>query len=291
MSAYFDAGRAPSSYALLVPDPAIPDEVFDHYEREVDESRRLFRGLNELELVRTREIVERHLPSGHVRVLDVGGGTGVYARWLAEAGHQVDLVDLMPHHVAAANALADEGLAVQARTGDARLLTEPDDSYDVVLLLGPLYHLTERADRVAAWREALRVAEPGAPVIAAAISRFASLFSGLTFGVLFDPAFRAIVDRDLATGQHRNPGHVPEYFTTAYFHHPDEIAAEAAEAGAEVVEVVGVEGLAGWVRSLGDHWKDADSRAAILDSARAIEAEPTLLGLSAHLLCVARKPA
>jgi SAM-dependent methyltransferase len=274
-----------------VTEPAIPDEIFDHYEREVDESRRLLRGLNELELVRTREIVERHLPSGRLRVLDVGGGAGVHARWLAEAGHQVELIDPMPHHVAAANALASEGLSIEAHEGDARALTEPDRTYDVVLLLGPLYHLTERTDRVAAWHEALRVAQPGAPVIAAAISRFASLFSGLTFDVLFDPEFRAIVDQDLATGQHRNPGHVPEYFTTAYFHHPDEIAAEAADAGAEVVEVVGVEGLACWVRSLDDRWNDPTSREAILDSARAIEAEPTLLGLSAHLLCVARKPA
>ena len=274
-----------------MPDPIIPEEIVEHYEREVDESDRLFRGLNELELVRTREIVERHLPPGRLRVLDVGGGAGVHARWLAEAGHEVDLVDPMPRHIVAANALAAEGLAIKAREGDARRLAESSDAFDVVLLLGPLYHLTERADRVAAWREGLRCARPGAPVIAAAISRFASLFSGLTYDVLFDPAFRTIVEQDLATGQHRNAGHVPEYFTTAYFHHPDEIATEAAEAGAEVVEVVGVEGLACWVRSLNDRWKDPVSRETILSSARAIESEPTLLGLSAHLLCVARKPA
>jgi SAM-dependent methyltransferase len=271
-----------------VADPIIPGEIVEHYEREVDESDRLFRGLNELELLRTREIVERHLPPGRLRVLDVGGGAGVHARWLAEAGHEVDLVDPMPRHIVAANALAAEGLAIKAREGDARRLAESEDAFDAVLLLGPLYHLTERADRVAAWREGLRCARPGAPVIAAAISRFASLFSGLTYDVLFDPAFRTIVEQDLATGQHRNPGHVPEYFTTAYFHHPDEIAAEAAEAGAEVVEVVGVEGLACWVRSLAARWKDPASREAILASARAIESEPTLLGLSAHLLCVAR---
>jgi len=271
--------------------PRIPDEIFDHYEREVDEANRLARGLNELELVRTREIVERHLPAGRLRVLDIGGGPGVHARWLAAAGHEVDLVDPMPRHVAAANALAGEGCSIRARPGDARALTEADDSYDVVLMLGPLYHLTDRADRVAAWREAVRVARPGAPVIAAAISRFASLFSGLAFGIIFDADFRAIVDHDLASGQHRNPGHVPEYFTTAYFHRPDEIAAEAVEAGAEVVDVVGLEGMAGWMLGLAEHWNEPAAREAILMSARATESEPTLLGLSAHLLCVARKSA
>jgi SAM-dependent methyltransferase len=273
-----------------VPEPTIPDEIFDHYEREVDEAKRLSRGLNELELVRTREIVQRHLPPGRLRVLDVGGGPGVHARWLAEAGHEVELVDPMPGHVATASALADTGLAVRARVGDARALTEADASYDLVLMLGPLYHLTDRADRVAAWRDALRVAKQGAPIIAAAISRFASLFSGLTFGVIFDREFRTIVEQDLATGQHRNPGHVPEYFTTAYFHHPDEIVAEAEEAGADVVEVVGLEGLAGWELGLAHRWEDPESRETILMSARVIESEPTLLGLSAHILCVARKP-
>jgi hypothetical protein len=179
---------------------------------------------------------------------------------------------------------------VRARAGDARALAEPDDTYDAVLLLGPLYHLTEPDDRVRAWQEALRVARPGAPVFAAAISRFASLFSGLAYGVLFDPAFRAIAEHDLATGQHRNPDHVPEYFTTAYFHHPDEVAAEATAAGAEVLEVVGVEGLAAYQLQLSERWDDPAARDAILMSARAIESEPTLLGLSAHLLCVARKP-
>jgi SAM-dependent methyltransferase len=268
----------------------IPDEIIEHYERDVDESARIAGGLNELELVRTQEIVERHLPPGRLRVLDVGGGTGVHARWLAEAGHDVELIDPMPRHVAAAAALAGEGLSVRARSGDSRALAEADDTYDVVLLLGPLYHLTERDDRVIAWREALRVARPRAPVIAAVISRFASLFSGLTHDALFDPRFRAIVERDLATGCHRNDEQVADWFTTAYFHHPDEVGAEAVDAGGEVVEIVGVEGLACWERQLAGRWDDPAGRETILMSARAIESEPTLLGLSAHLLCVARKP-
>jgi SAM-dependent methyltransferase len=271
-----------------VPEPTVPGEIVEHYERDFDESERIERGLSELELVRTREIVERYLPPGRLRILDVGGGPGVHARWLAESGHEVELVDPMPRHVAAAGALADTGLPVRARAGDARALTEPGDTYDAVLLLGPLYHLTDRADRVTAWREALRVARPGAPVIAATISRFASLFSGLAHDALFDPRFRAIVEQDLATGCHRNDERVDDWFTTAYFHHPDEIAAEVTDAGGEVVALIGVEGLACWERQLADRWEDPTDREVILASARAVESEPTLLGLSAHLLCVAR---
>ena len=127
-------------------------------------------------------------------------------------------------------------------------------------------------------------------MIAAVISRFASLFSGLDARrASFDPRFRAIVEQDLATGCHRNDDRVDDWFTTAYFHHPDEVGAEAVDAGGEVVEIVGVEGLACWVPQLGDRWDDPSDREAILASARAVESEPTLLGLSAHLLCVARE--
>jgi 2-polyprenyl-3-methyl-5-hydroxy-6-metoxy-1,4-benzoquinol methylase len=113
-----------------VPEPTIPAEIVRHYEHDIDESRRIAHGLNELELVRTREIFERHLRSGSLRILDVGGGTGVHARWLAQSGHTVEVVDPMPRHVAAAAAVADEGLPTRARAGDARALTEADDTWD-----------------------------------------------------------------------------------------------------------------------------------------------------------------
>ena len=71
-------------------------------------------------------------------------------------------------------------------------------------------------------------------MIAMAINRFASLFDGLAQSYLFDPAFRAIVAQDLATGVHENPTGDPRWFTTAYFHRPEELAAEATEAGLDV---------------------------------------------------------
>jgi hypothetical protein len=125
--------------------------------------------------------------------------------------------------------------------------------------------------------------------MAAIISRFASLFSGLSSGDLFDPEFRAVVERDLKDGQHRNPGD-KDWFTTAYFHHPNEVTQEAAEAGFEVEAVLGVEGIATWIPGIDLWWKDPERRQAIIDAARAIESEPTLLGLGPHVVAIARKP-
>ncbi len=131
----------------------------------------------------------------------------------------------------------------------------------------------------------------GGWVFVAAISRFASLFDGLTSGMLSDPAFLAIVQQDLRDGQHRNPERRPGWFTTAFFHRPDELLEEAAAAGYDVVELVGLEGLACWLPQLEAMFDNPRERALILSAARSIETESSLLGLSAHLLLAARTPA
>jgi ubiquinone/menaquinone biosynthesis C-methylase UbiE len=263
------------------------DEVVRHYERGHEEER-LVGGIAELELVRTREVLRRHLPAPPARILDVGGGTGVHAAWLLADGYDVHLVDLTPGHVDRALGQL-QGRGLTGEVGDARQLGAGDASYDAVLVLGPLYHLHERADRVRALAEARRVVRPGGVVAAAAISRFASMFDGLVRGFLFEPEFRTIARRDLADGRHANPDDRPHWFTTAYFHRPEELADEMASAGLTTVEVVGVEGLAGWLEHLDARWADDGDRAVILEATRLVESEPSLLGLSAHLLAVARR--
>jgi ubiquinone/menaquinone biosynthesis C-methylase UbiE len=262
--------------------------VVAHYDASREQDR-LAGGLAELELVRTREILRRHLPPPPGRILDVGGGTGVHAAWLLEDGYRVHLVDITPSHVGRAQTtLARRGLT--AAVGDARCLAAPDGSFDAALVLGPLYHLVERADRLAALEEARRVVKPTGLVAVAAISRFASLIDGLVREFLFEPEFREIVRRDLADGRHSNPDNRPHWFTTAFFHHPDQLHDEITAAGLVLVEFVGVEGIAGWLPQLDARWgRDAD-RETILEATRLIEAEPTLRGLSAHLLAIARAP-
>jgi len=268
-------------------DTGIPDEVIAHYTEQVDEDLRLREGMGALELLRTQEIIRRHLPDDSLRILDVGGGSGVHAEWLLADGHQVHLIDPVASHVEQAAERLGGSKGFSSEVGDARHIGGDAHTYDAVLLLGPLYHLTESSDRVAAWSEARRVVTHEGHVFAATITRFAPLFDGLTSGSLFDPRFRAIAEQDVASGQHRNPTAESGWFTTAYFHHPDELVEEAAGAGLRVIELVGVEGMAGWVPDLDKRWEDPDDRETILFSARAIESEPTLRGLSTHLMAVA----
>jgi SAM-dependent methyltransferase len=257
------------------------DGILRHYGQGVERDR-VAGGASRIEFARTKELLERFLPAPPASVLDVGGGPGAYAAWLAERGYRVQLVDPVPLHVEQAAARG----GFTARLGDARRLDEADASFDVVLLLGPLYHLTERADRLDALAEAHRVVRPGGIVAAAAISRLASVLDGLVQGYLADPAFRAIAERDLADGQHRNPDDRADWFTTAFFHHPDELRGEVEEAGLALEGIYGIEGP-GWL--LPDRWDDPQGRENVLFAARALEQEPTLIGLSAHLLAVGRK--
>jgi ubiquinone/menaquinone biosynthesis C-methylase UbiE len=266
-----------------------PPEIPKYYAAS-REAERLFGGHGQLELARTQEVILRHLPPGPGVVLDVGGGPGVYACWLAALGHEVHLVDAVPLHVEQARQAAarqPEHPLASARTGDARRLERPDASVDVALLLGPLYHLTERADRIAALVEARRVLKPGGLLFAAGISRFASLFSGVFERLLGDPEAVAIVERDLRDGQHRNPT-AKDYFTTSFFHLPHELEAEVRQAGFAPLDLVGVEGPGWLVPDLPARWADPAERERLVWAARAVEHEPTLLGLSAHVMVVAR---
>jgi SAM-dependent methyltransferase len=267
----------------------VDDAIRRYYELGMEQARLAERD-GTLELARTQELLRRHLPPPPADVLDVGGGPGVYASWLARLDYRVRLVDPMPLHVeqALAAVRSQPDHPFDAVVGDARRLREPDASWDAVLLMGPLYHLTDRASRLTALAEAARVARPGGLIAAAAISRFASLLDGLRQGLLTDPEFAALVERDLREGQHRNPmpDRHPGWFTTAFFHHPDELAAEVRDAGLELEAVLAVEGP-GWLFQ--DRWADPAQRDSILRAARAVEREPTLLGQSSHLLAIAHR--
>lgn len=269
----------------------VPPEMFEHYSTGY-EAQRLQRGVSHIELVRSQEIIMRYIPKPPATVFDIGGGPGVYAFWLAKQGYEVHLIDVNPLHIEQARqtspSQSDAPLA-EMEVGDARSVKSADSSADVVLLMGPLYHLTERADRLMTLREAHRILKPGGLLFAAAISRYASLFDGLRLGFFEDPTFTAIVEHDLTDGQHRNPTHHPDYFTTAFFHLPQELETEVKESDFLYEKTLPVEGSLWLSPYVIDNFKDQERRERFLALMRRIENEPSLLGTTAHLLAVAHK--
>jgi SAM-dependent methyltransferase len=266
-------------------DPAIKD----YYDRAPEESR--LEQWSPLEEARTRELILRHAPPAPAVVLDVGGAAGAYAFWLADRGYDVSLLDVTPRLVDVARARNENASRrlVACNVADARALPQPDDSAEMILLLGPLYHLVRPEDRHAALTEAARVLRAGGVLIAAAISRWGSALDGLGRELLRDPNFARILERDLVDGNHRNPTDQLDYFTTAYFHRPEDLRKEVMDAGLDVEGLYGIEGP-GWILpDLADRWNDPERRDIVIRIARMLESEPAMLGCSAHLMVVARK--
>jgi ubiquinone/menaquinone biosynthesis C-methylase UbiE len=172
------------------------------------ERERLARGAGALELARTQEVLQRYLPPPPAEILDVGGGPGVYAAWLARSGYHVHLVDPVPLHIAQAHeaAAAQPASPFSASLGDARRLDAPDAVCDAILLLGPLYHLPERGERLAALAEARRVLRPGGVAFIGAISRYGSLLDAVGQGYLDDPEAMAVIEVTVREGRNWDPG-------------------------------------------------------------------------------------
>ena len=249
-------------------------------------------GIGQLELARSQEIVQRYLTPPPAVIYDVGGAAGIYSTWLAGLGYEVHLIDPVPSHVKKAEQasnLQPECPIKSCRIGDSRHLDFPDESADFILLFGPMYHLAEKNARLLALHEAFRVLKEGGILFVAAISRFASVLDGLFSRFLDDPQFVKIAEQDLADGQHTNPTGHPLYFTTAHFHHPEELRGEIEQAGFLCDKLLPVESLGGMLQDFEERWEDPRQRAQLLDAIRWVEGEPSLLGATQHLLAVAAK--
>jgi ubiquinone/menaquinone biosynthesis C-methylase UbiE len=270
-------------------DTAVPTEIAGYYDQG-REAARLDQGAGLLELIRTQELLLRYLPPPPAVIYDIGGGPGAYSLWLAGLGYTVHLLDAMPLHIAQAEhaAATQPGHPLASATvGDARQLPYPDASGDAALLMGPLYHLTDRDDRLAALCEAGRILRPGGLIFAVAIGRAASALNGLFAGFIHDPTFAAIVRRDLTDGQHRNPTRQLGYFTTAYFHRPEDLAREVAEVGLRPLVTLPIEGPVGLLPDLAAHFADNTRRESLLETLRWLENEPMALHTSAHIMTIA----
>ena len=268
-----------------------PENVAAHYTAKPEEFL-LDSRTGKLEKKRLQDFMQRILPPSPAVVLDVGGGPGLHAFWLASRGYQVHLIDIVPYHIEQAEKAADAqpgAPLASASVGDARSLKAADASVDAVLLFGPLYHLTERRDRMKCFAEAYRVLKPGGILMAIGISRFVYALDGLFRGFLDDPEFIPLVDRDLQDGQHSNPTGNPDYFTEAFFHTAEELKTEVRGGGFKLQGCFGIEGPGWLLPNFNDHWNDDGRRNRLLKMVNALESEPSLYGLSAHLMAVGKK--
>jgi SAM-dependent methyltransferase len=252
----------------------------------LNEGARLGVGIGRLEAVRTLELFNRYLPSSPAVVYDIGGATGYYARALTERGYVVHLLDIVPAHVAAA--CAQEPAMASAQVGDARNLPWPDESADVVLLMGPLYHLSEREARIRALREARRVLRPSGTLFGVIIPRWASTLIGMLRGWVYDEAYMSMVRQEVTSGRHVAPTGW-SVFMDGFFHNSHDARSEMREADFNVEDQVAIEGPAWLSQEFDASWDDTVKRERILELSRLAERDPEILAGSPHVAIIARR--
>lgn len=260
------------------------DERMTAYYAQGKEQDRLVAPKGSLEAARTKEILLRRLPEAPALVADIGGGPGHYALWLAGLGYDVAHHDLMANHVDQLRSIGNP--SIRSEVGDARDVNLPDSSVDAVLLLGPLYHLPDRADRIRALQEARRIVRDGGPVFVAVISRWAARLDGVVQERLYQrsPEFLPLLPEIEATGN--LPPVIPDGFV-AWTHRPDDLVGEISDAGLRLEDLVGVEGLPLSSADVRSRMDDPTDWQVLLDSARATERVPELLRMSPHLIATA----
>jgi len=243
------------------------------------------------ELAVTLRALEEFLPSPPANILDCGGGPGRYAIELGKRGYNVTLFDLSEGNLSLARQKAIEAdvQLVDFSQGNATdLFQYGENTFDAVLLMGPLYHLLDEKDRQKALSECYQVLKSGGKFFAAFITRYAPIKYCIpnepNWPVENPELFRSIYEKGVFPPRGKQDGEFVAYFAT-----PSEVRPLIASQGFEVQTVLGVEGLVseieeninGLTGNAWDFWADLNYK---------ISSDSFIHGAAEHLLVVATKP-
>lgn len=167
------------------------------YYNNYDEDGRLLRKFGQVEFLTTMKYIEKYIEKG-MRILEVGAGTGRYTITLAEKGYKVDAIELIQHNIDILKGKITEKHKINVKQGNAVDLTcYPDETFDITLVLGPLYHLFIEEEKKKAISEAIRVTKKGGAVFISYCINEATIFGwGFKNGNISSALESGIVNRD-----------------------------------------------------------------------------------------------
>jgi len=165
------------------------------YYTQYDEDNRLLSRHGSVEYLTTMRYIQRYLGTG-MRILEIGAATGRYSHALAQMGYVVDAVELIPHNIEVFQKNTQPGEQITVTQGNAKDLSFIDDNtYDITLLLGPMYHLFSKAEQMQALSEAIRVTKAGGIVFTAYCGNDATIVQFcFQRGMLKDERYRNLID-------------------------------------------------------------------------------------------------
>ena len=263
-------------------------DIADFYDQNYEQEHQRLEQ-HQLEFDLTWRFLEDHLPPrGHI--LEIGAATGRYTLPLAKQGYAITVVDISTIQIEFNRkriTAAGLGDSVNFVIGDARNLREiRKHDYDAVLLMGPLYHLVEQADRKNALREAHNRLRMGGLIFSSFISRygiFGDLIKNIPWWITLKEEVRSLIAKGRDTDEH------PRDTFRGYFAEVPEIAPLHKAVGFEMVKLVGVEPA---ISADDDSYNrlDPEQRKLWLDLLYEISANKTIIGASRHLLYIGCKP-
>lgn len=267
------------------------DEVLEFYNAGAEKGR-LERGLGKIEFYRTKEILMKYITDTKNIIYDIGGGIGIYSSWLSELNNEVHLLELSPDAIA--YAVENKKNIYKSEACDARNINRANESADIVLLMGPLYHLKNKNDRLQVLTEAKRVLKKGGLLFSVGISKFSSTTWALsTYGkdnnFLDDDIYTNMIENELVSGIHKRPKKYPDFIAQAYFNTPLELEKEVESVGIQTIKKHAIEGIIWFTPYLNEKWEDDESRGKLLNIIRLTEHEEEIMGMSPHFMIVSRK--
>lgn len=266
----------------------ISPDIDDFYSATSEEGR-LQLGLGPLEFERNKDLIGRYLLKKSI-IIDVGGGPGVYAEWLASMGHEVHLIDPVEKHIKQANKRSKQAKKTfNVILGEAQKLDFPDNFADVAIMHGPLYHLQQKEQRVKALTESKRILKPTGVVLGFAINHSASTVAALLNGFIHTPEIFDMCKKELSAGVHEAPKNMPGILPSAYFHRPDELKNELEEAGLTYLDTYAVEGMIWIDKTYFESRFDAEKKKRMTELMQITEKDRSLLSLSPHMMIAGKK--
>jgi ubiquinone/menaquinone biosynthesis C-methylase UbiE len=256
----------------------------------VSEETRLDKGMGIFEFERIKSLIERHLSSSPLTIIDVGGGTGKYSEWLAKKGHQVHLVEPVLKHIKIAqNRSRKLKNKFSVHIGESRKLEFPNNYADLVILHGPLYHLQERDDRILTICEAKRVLKNGGIILGFAINYTASTLAGLLNGLIHKTTFFQMCKEELAIGKHNPPDDFPWLLAEAFYHKPQELKEEFINQELTYLNTYAVEGMVWLDKDFFVNLQHTGRRKTLLELLQVTETDRYLLPFSPHIMIAVQK--
>ena len=264
------------------------------------ERDRLRTGEGLLEFERTKEILLEKLPNPPAVIYDIGGAYGEYSWWLASMGYEVHLFDLSETNIAMSAELAAEYPGVTLRSAtvcDARSIPRPNKSADAILLMGPLYSITEYEERILAIKESGRLLKDDGILFSAALTPYSPLIPRLASyhteigKELDDPAVMSIIERALEDGCYCNPDMkiIDHGLGSSHLHTAKALREELSLGGFDTASVHGVMGGAWLAPNLDELLANEKTKALLMKTVRMLDTHEEIIGLSGHLLAVSRK--